>query len=65
MSRFDLTEFEAQVHSLLLAHRRLQADYESLREAHAAEIKRNREARDRLNNLVERIRALEIEASNV
>lgn len=64
MSQFDLAEFEAQVHALLAAYRRLQADYEALQTAHEAETRRNREIRERLNGVIERIRALEAEANN-
>ncbi len=65
MSQFDLADFEAQVHALLAAHRRLQADYDALKADHAAETERNREIRERLNGVIERIRALETEAGNV
>lgn len=64
MSQFDLTEFEGQVEALLAAHRRLQADYAALQAAHESETQRNREIRERLNGVIERIRALEAEANN-
>lgn len=64
MSQFDLAEFEAQVHALLVAYRRLQADYDSLEAAHETEVKRNQEIRDRLGDVIERIRALEAEAGD-
>lgn len=64
MSQFDLAEFEAQVDALLAAHRRLQVDYATLKTAHESEAQRNREIRERLNSVIERIRALEAEASN-
>ena len=65
MSQFDLADFEAQVHALLAAHQRLQADYAALKAAHEAESRRNQEIRERLNGVIERIRALEAEAHNV
>ncbi|MDA3942777.1 MAG: hypothetical protein PF694_04465 [Bacteroidetes bacterium] len=64
MTRFDLAEFERQVDSLLSAHRRLLADYRELKVAHGAEEKRNRETRERLNAVIERLKALETEARN-
>ncbi|HET7315112.1 hypothetical protein [Salinisphaera sp.] len=64
MSQFDLAEFEAQVHALLAAHRRLQANYDALKAAHEAQTQRHREIRERLNGVIERIRALETEANN-
>lgn len=64
MSQFDLADFEAQVHALLTAYHKLQADHDALKAAHEAEIQRTREVRERLNGVIERIRALEAEASN-
>lgn len=65
MTQFDLAEFEQQVDDLLAAYRRLQSDYRTLKVAHDAEERRNIETRERLNAVIERIRALETEANNV
>lgn len=65
MTQFDLAEFEQQVDDLLAAYRRLQSDYRALKVAHDAEEQRNIETRERLNAVIERIRALETEANNV
>lgn len=65
MTPFDLADFEHQVDKLLSDYQRLQADYRSLKSAHDAEQRRNIEIRERLNAVIERIRALETEANNV
>ncbi|WP_423823408.1 hypothetical protein V5738_05510 [Salinisphaera sp. SPP-AMP-43] len=65
MNQFDLAEFEAQIHELLTAYQRLQSDYDTLKAAHEAEAQRNREIRERLSGVIERIRALEAEAGKV
>ncbi|RJS94675.1 hypothetical protein [Salinisphaera sp. Q1T1-3] len=65
MSQFDLGEFEAQIHALLAAHEQLKHDYETLRAAHESETRRNREIRDQLGQVIDRIRALEAQAGNV
>lgn len=61
MSQFDLATFEAQVQELIVAHQRLRAEYEALKAVHESELRRNRDIRDRLNGVIERIRALEAE----
>ncbi|MES1925772.1 hypothetical protein [Salinisphaera sp. T31B1] len=65
MSQFDIGQFEDSVDTLLRAHQRLLADYRALREALEAEQQRTRETRERLNGVIERIKALETEADNV
>lgn len=65
MTQFDLAEFEQQVDDLLAAYRRLQSDYRTLKVAYEAEEQRNIDTRERLNAVIERIRALETEANNV
>lgn len=65
MTQFDLADFEQQVDDLLAAYRRLQSDYRTLKVAHDAEEQRNIETRERLNAVIERIRALETQANNV
>lgn len=65
MTQFDLAEFEEQVHALLVAYRRLQADYAALRTAHEAEAERNQEIRARLSEVIERIRVLETEQGHI
>lgn len=64
MSQFDIAQFEDRVETLLADYRRLLADYHALRTAHETEQQRNRETRERLNGVIERIRALEAEADS-
>lgn len=59
MSQFDLDEFEAEVHALLAAYRRLQADYASIKAAYDVETARTREIRKRLDEVIKHIRELE------
>ncbi len=65
MSDFDINHFEQQVDTLLAAHRNLLADYRTLQAAHHAQGVRNTQIRERLNGVIERIRALEAEADSV
>jgi len=62
MSQFDISQFENSVEALASAHEQLLSDYRALRAAHEAEQQRNRQTRERLNGVIERIRALETEA---
>lgn len=62
MSQFDIAQFEDRVEALLAAHRALLSDYQALRQAHEDEQRRSRETRERLNGVIERIKALEAEA---
>lgn len=62
---FDIDRFEQRVDTLLSAHRQLLADYRTLQAAHQAQEARNAELRERLNSVIERIRALEAEADSV
>ena len=64
MSQFEITHFEDRVEALIAAYRSLLSDYDALKKAHEDEQARNRETRERLNGVVERIRALEAEADN-
>lgn len=59
---FDIDRFEQRIEALLSAHRQLLADYHALQSAHKAQGARNAEMRERLNGVIERIRALEAEA---
>lgn len=63
-SDFDIERFEQRVDSLLAAYQRLQDDYRKLQAARNADIERNGKLRERLNGVIERIRALEAEADN-
>ena len=65
MSQFDIAHFEDSVNALVEAHARLHADYRSLRDAYEDEQRRNKQTRERLNAVIDRIRALEAEADNV
>jgi hypothetical protein len=49
---------------LIQAYRALLHDYEALKSSYEQEQARNRETRERLNGVIERIRALEAEADN-
>ena len=62
MSQFDISHFEHSVEAIASAHEKLLADYSALRVAYEAEQQRNRQARERLNGVIERIRTLETEA---
>lgn len=64
-SDFDIDHFEQRVNSLLSAHTRLQEDYRKLQAARLAEVTSNNALRERLNGVIERIRALEAEADSV
>ena len=64
MSQFDITHFESRVDALIAAYRSLASEYAALKRAHEDEQARNRETRERLNGVIERIRALEAEADN-
>lgn len=64
-SDFDIDRFEQRVETLLTAHRQLLADYHRLQATHQAQDARNAELRERLNGVIERIRALEAEADSV
>ena len=62
---FDLDHFEQRVDSLLSAYRQLQDDHRRLQAANQVQAERNSELRERLNSVIERIRALETEADSV
>lgn len=64
MSQFEIAEFEKRVDTLLSAYQLLLEDYRALKEAHDDQQRRNQEMRERLNGVIERIRALEAEADN-
>lgn len=64
MSQFEIKHFEDRVEDLISAYRALLSDYHELRQTHEAEQARNRETREKLNGVIERIRALEAEADN-
>lgn len=62
---FDIDRFEQRVDSLLAAHEQLRAEYRELQAAHQAQQEHNDHLRERLNSVIERIRALEAEADSV
>ena len=64
MSQFEIAHFEDRVEALIVAYRALLRDYEELKTSYEQEQARNRETRERLNGVIERIRALEAEADN-
>lgn len=64
MSQFEIKHFEDRVETLITAHQQLLSDYQTLLQTHEAEKVRNRETREQLNGVIERIRALEAEADN-
>ncbi|MES1933774.1 hypothetical protein T35B1_14274 [Salinisphaera shabanensis T35B1] len=64
MSQFEIAHFEDRVEALIEAYRVLLHDYEALKSSYEQEQARNRETRERLNGVIERIRALEAEADN-
>lgn len=62
---FDIDHFEQRVERLLSAYSQLRDDYRKLQTARQAETERNRALQERLNGVIERIRALETEADSV
>lgn len=62
---FDINRFERRVNSLVSAYSQLQDDYQQLQATRQAEIARHKALRERLNGVIERIRALETEAGSV
>ena len=64
MSQFEIKHFEERVEALITAYQTLLSDYDALKKTHEDEQARNRETRERLNGVIERIRALEAEADN-
>lgn len=62
---FDIDHFEQRVDSLLAAYEQLRAEHQALQSAHRAQNEHNAQLRERLNNVIERIRALEAEADSV
>ena len=65
MGQFDIAHFENRVDALIAAHSALLSEHRSLRQNLEREQQRNRELRERLNGVIERIRALEAEAHDV
>lgn len=61
---FDISLFEQRADALIRDHKRLREEYHTLKQAYERERERNRETRERLNVVIERIRALEAEADN-
>lgn len=64
-SDFDLDRFEQRVNDLLVAYEHLLAEHRGLQAAHQAQNEHNAQLRERLNSVIERIRALEAEADSV
>lgn len=62
MADFDVYQFEDRVADLIAAHRRLAAENKALRQDYETLARRHAEARQRLQALLERLRALEEEA---
>lgn len=61
---FDIERFEQRVDSLLAAYRQLLSEHQALQTEHAAQSQRNAQLRERMNGVIERIRALEAEADS-
>lgn len=64
-SDFDIDHFEQRVTHLLSAYDQLREDYRNLQTARQAELNQNNALRERLNGVIERIRALEAEANSM
>jgi|AntDeeMetagen681_2_1112603.scaffolds.fasta_scaffold01427_4 hypothetical protein len=64
MSQFEIKHFEDRVEALIASYQTLLSDYHALAKAHEDEKVRNRETREQLNGVIERLRALEAEADN-
>jgi len=62
---FDINLFEQRVERLLSAYSQLRDDHRKLQAARQAENERNSALQERLNGVIERIRALETEADSV
>lgn len=62
MAQFDIYQFEDRVDDLLNAYRRLRLENDTLRHEFEALARRNTEGRRRVQALVDRLRALEMEA---
>lgn len=62
---FDINHFEQRVERLLSAYSQLRDDYRKLQTTRQAESERNSALQERLNGVIERIRALEAEADSV
>ncbi|NNC23934.1 hypothetical protein HKX42_08815 [Salinisphaera sp. USBA-960] len=63
MSEFDIDQFEAKLSTLVDTHEQLKASYRSLQTELQAEQRKNEQTRQRLGQLIERIRALEAQAA--
>lgn len=61
---FDIDRFEQRVDGLLTAYRQLQSEHKALVAEYQAQNRRNAQLRERLNGVIERIRALEAEADS-
>ena len=59
MSDFDLYQFEDRIEELLAILKRLRVENRTLRSEVEAHIHRNAELKDRIQSIVERVRALE------
>ncbi|GEM_PF-2773388 len=59
MPEFDLYQFEDRIDELLVTVKRLQVENRTLRSEVEAHIHRNAELKERIQSVVERIRALE------
>lgn len=64
-AEFDISRFEQRVNSLLTAYSQLQDDYHKLQAERQTDTERHKAMRERLNGVIERIRALETEADSV
>ena len=62
---FDIDQFEQRVARLLSAYEQLRDDYRKLQTARQNEQARNSALQERLNGVIERLRALEAEADSV
>lgn len=61
---FDIERFEQRVHDLLAAYQRLLSEHRTLQASYRSQDERNAQLRERLNGVIERIRALEAEADS-
>lgn len=62
MAEFNIHQFEDRVADLIAAHQRLAAENRQLQQDYEALSRHNAETKQRLQALVERLRALETEA---
>jgi len=62
LSEFDIDNFEQRVDRLLAAYQQLLSEHKALQAVHQTQNEQKAQLRERLNSVIERIRALEAEA---